>query len=81
VSEYLFVSARQKMHENFRTSNNGMFAHSVNPNLQLFQPRTNKLFFKSTCANSRLSASMHCIIALQHLCLNHRSLSNLWHSL
>jgi len=30
-----------------------MFAHSVDPHLQLFESSTNKIFFKSACSHSK----------------------------
>jgi len=43
----LIIGAGEKMQEDFRVRDNGMFAHSVDPHLQLFQTGADKIFFKS----------------------------------
>jgi len=50
--KYLVIGARQKMYEHFGVRDDRMFAHAINPQLQLFQPRTHKTVVKSTCSQS-----------------------------
>jgi len=58
-AKYLVIGAGQKMYKNFRVRYDRMFAHSVNPQLQLFQPQTDKIVFKPTCGHNRLTALMY----------------------